>query len=312
MGRLLAKTRLVNPDFIPDMPEKPLLPPGLVEALAEAKAHKKRGKEAYAIMQKREAWLKNEANAKGRASMRFRRMNVPLKMFEYIKSKILSRTTGVVADMFHQQAEHFESGTLLRSLNETAANLIGGDEWRRTYEDRNAWAALYQLVHLQGSPHVVRDGWCMYHGVWGPPGLTGKLGGLDPKAYKPHGKGMCEFIKGALAILQHPRRKIVVTEGATDGFTISVRVDGGAAPYTYVWFYRAPGDLRFQEADASNVKQTGDMRKHPVRREHEGTYYCEVTEHDPETDEKDPWADEGTAPSMSPTESWTDNRCCRK
>ena len=34
MGRLLAKTRLVNPDFIPDMPEKPLLPPGLVEALA--------------------------------------------------------------------------------------------------------------------------------------------------------------------------------------------------------------------------------------------------------------------------------------
>ena len=54
----------------------------------------------------------------------------------------------------------------MHDWNETIANLIGGAEWRRTYEDRNAWVAMTRLLHLEGSPHVMQDGWCMYHGVW--------------------------------------------------------------------------------------------------------------------------------------------------
>ena len=96
VGRLLAKSRLVNQDFIPDMPEKPLLPPGLVEAFKEAKIHRGRKKEANQMMQKRQTWLNNERQSRGAHTMRFRRMFAPRKITSYILSKLFSRTSGVV------------------------------------------------------------------------------------------------------------------------------------------------------------------------------------------------------------------------
>jgi hypothetical protein len=277
VGRFLKMAGMVKKDFIPEMEEKPLMPPGVLESVQEFQLYWVRRQETSIRMSKRKLWLQNERNIKKKRVMRWRRMFVPRKIGAYIAARLMASTTGRVADMLHGNAMKFEEGTLCRDLNEAMANLVGGLEWRRTYEDRNAWAAMTQLLHLEGSPHITLAGWCMYHGVWGPPGIGRRIGGDHPDAYKPHGEGVAELLKGNLMVLEHPS-SCVVTEGATA--RLRVRADGGIDPYVYRWFRKMKGMSQFQEIGQDNnpTSNLPDLAFAGITQMDAGLYKCEVKE----------------------------------
>jgi hypothetical protein len=275
VGRILKTTRMVKADFIPDMPEKPLLPPGVVDAIREMTLYWVRRLEAEKRMDKRQAFLENERTVKRKRVMRWRKMWVPRKVGAYVASQLMARTTGAVADVFHAQAQTFDPRSLCHVANEAVANFVGGPEWRRTYEDRNAWVAMTKLDHLHGSPHVVEDGWVMYHGVWGPPGVTPVINQWDDAgSYKPHGEGTAELIKGRIQIYEHPS-DCICTDGGK--FTLAIHAEGGEEPYHYQWFHKPIGALEFKLIDTKAAGKNS-YTQDPVTDEMQGEYYCEVFE----------------------------------
>ena len=106
-----------------------------------------------------------------KAATKARRDDIRLQVSAYPTANLLAKAAG--KNRFSMKYSFFTG----------MANIVGGQSWKQTKDQRNTWAGLYQFQNMIDSPHCTANGIAMYHGVWNTEG-------------KPHGQGFAVFLNG--------------------------------------------------------------------------------------------------------------------